>query len=297
MPPRLIVAAIVAFWFTVTGFALYRDVWPRLFASGPPPVSVELADEARQSVPARWRLFRNGKPVGTLETRMKYLDAENAFQFTYHYRNLNLGQSNLTLLVPEGHSEMRITRTGELKSQSMHATVEVRFRGIEFARGTIDIRGQVANGMLTGHAELKSHSFNLAGDLDPVPVPEGGQPLNPLQPVNRLAHVHAGQEWVVSESNPLQEAVTNLLRKKLGEFGLRLPAETRKDSLVARVSRSPEQLMQLLPTGLVQESACWVIEYRRAETVARTWVRVADGKVLRQEAFEKGETLTMNRED
>ena len=185
MPPRPIVAAVVAFWLAVTGLAFYRDVWPRLFASGPPPVSVELADEARQAVPARWKLFRNGKQAGSLETRMKYLDAEDAFQFTYHYKNLKLEQSDITLLVPEGLSEMRLTRAGELKSQTMNAKVEALFRGATIAQGTIDIRGTVTNGTLTG----------------------------------------------------------------------------------------------------------------RAEVVARTWVRVSDGKVLRQEAFEKGENLTFERED
>jgi hypothetical protein len=292
MPPRPIVAAVVAFWLAVTGFAFYRDVRPRLFASGPPPVSVELADEARQAVPARWALLRNGQPVGRLTTQMKYLDAEDAFLFTYDYRNLRLDQSDITLLVPEGLAEVRLTRAGELKSQTMRAKVGVLFRGAEVAQGSIDIRGTAANGALTGRAELKSSLFSLAGDLDPVPVPRGGQPLNPLQPVNRLAHLRGGLGWQVSESNPLQDAVANLLRKKLGEFGIRLPDQKQKDSLVAKVGDEPRSL-----TWQKQDVPCWVIEYRRAEVVARTWVRASDGKVLRQEAFEKGETLTFERED
>ena len=40
-----------------------------------------------------------------------------------------------------------------------------------------------------------------------------------------------------------------------------------------------------------------MIEYRRDELVARTWVRVSDGKVLKQEAFQKGETLTLVRDN
>lgn len=292
MPPRPIVAAVVAFWVAVTGFAFYRDVWPRLFASGPPPVSVELADEARQNVPARWTLLRNGQRAGKLVTQMKYLDAQDAFQFTYHYSNLKLDQADITLVVPEATSEIRMSRTGELKSQTMSGKVEVLLRGAEVAQGTIDIHGTVAGGTLTGRAELKSSLLNLAGHLDPVPVPKGGQPLNPLQPVNRLAHVRGGQEWVVAESNPLQDAVRDLLKKKLGEYGLRLPEQKQKDTLVAKVADSPRAL-----AWQKEEVPCWVIEYRRAEVVARTWVRAGDGKVLRQEAFEKGEDLTFERED
>lgn len=292
MPPRPIVAVVVAFWLAVTGFAFYRDVWPRLFASGPPPVSVELADEARQNVPARWTLLRNGQRAGKLVTQMKYLDAEDAFQFTYHYSNLKLEQSDLTLVMPEAVSEIRMSRAGELKSQTMSGKVEVLFRGAEVAQGTIDVRGTVAGGTLTGRAELKSNWGNLAGDLDLVPVPRGGQPLNPLQPVNRLAHVRGGLSWQVSESNPLQDAVRDLLKKKLGEFGLRLPEQQQKESPVAKVGDAPQVL-----TWQKEEVPCWVIEYRRAEVIARTWVRVSDGKVLRQEAFEKGEDLTFERDD
>ena len=36
---------------------------------------------ARQNVPARGTLVRNGQKVGKLTTQMKYLDADDAFQF------------------------------------------------------------------------------------------------------------------------------------------------------------------------------------------------------------------------
>jgi hypothetical protein len=291
MPPRGIVAGILAFWLVTTGFIFYRDLWPRLFASGPPPVSIELADEARQNVPARWTLYRNGQKVGGLTTLTKYLDSEDAFLFTYHYSDLKLEQSDIALEVPDASSEMLLTRSGNLKAQTMNGKVKASFRGAEIAEGTIAIRGTVTNGVLTGRAELKSNWGNLAGDIDPVPVPRGGQPLNPLQPVSRL-HVRAGQQWEIHESNPLQEAVVALLKKKVGEAGLRLPEEKRRESLVGQVSNSPQPL-----SWQKAEVACWVIEYRRTEPVARTWVRASDGKVLRQEAFEKGENLTFERED
>ncbi|MCI0704717.1 MAG: hypothetical protein L0241_26980, partial [Planctomycetia bacterium] len=146
-------------------------------------------------------------------------------------------------------------------------------------------------GILSGHGEIKSDFLKLAGKLDPVPVP-AGQPLNPLQPVNRLGNVRGGQRWVVHESNPLQDAVMGLFRKKLAEVGLRLPEQKAKDALIAEVGRSPQDL-----EWQRQSVPCWVIEYRRAEPIARTWVRVSDGKVLRQEAFEKGESLMFERED
>jgi hypothetical protein len=290
MPSRVAVAGIVAFWLATTGFVFYRDIWPRVFATGPPPVSIELADEARQNVPARWTLHRNGQKVGSLSTQMKYHDADDSFHFTYRYSQLELDQSGIVMKVPEATAEVSMTRAGNLKSQTMTGKVEVRVAGLG-AQGTIDVRGVVTNGILTGRCEVKSTLGNLAGDLDPIPVKDG-LPLNPLQPVNRIKHVHGGLQWKVHESNPLQDAVANLFRKKLGDVGLRLPEPKAKDSLVAKVESSPQNLR-----WKGEDVACWVIEYRRAEPVARTWVRVSDGKVLRQEAFEKGENLSFERED
>jgi hypothetical protein len=86
--------------------------------------------------------------------------------------------------------------------------------------------------------------------------------------------------------------VFELLRKQVAKVGLRLPDSKPKESLVAQVSDSPRPV-----TWQGQEHACWVIEYRRTEPVARTWVRASDGKVLRQESFEGGENLTVERED
>lgn len=292
MPPRVAVAGIVAFWLATTAYVGYRDVWPRVFASGPPPVTIELADEAKQNVPARWALSRNGEKLGRLSTLMKYHDADDAFQFTYRYSHLRLEQGGVTLEAPEAISDVRMTRAGDLKEQTMTAKVKVSFRGVPFAEGTIDVRGAVANGVLTGRAELKSSLRDLAADLDPVPVPRG-QPLNPLQPVNRISNVRGGQRWVVNEYNPLQDAVTDLVRKQLAKSGLPFGTAKPKDSLLAEVGGSPQTL-----TWQNQEVECWVIEYRRnADAIARTWVRTADGKVLRQEAFEGGEALAFDRED
>lgn len=291
MPPRSVVLGIVAFWLAVTGFAFYRDVWPRLFSDQAPPVSIELADEARQNVPARWAIVRNGERIGRLVTQMQYLDATDEFKFTYRYSDLALEQSGIVMKLPDALSEVSLSRAGHLKAQSMTAKAEALLNGVSVAQGSVSVRATVTNGALTGRAEIKSTLLNLEGDLDPVPVP-AGLPLNPLQPVNRIANVRPGDRWEVHESNPLQDAVGNLFRKKLAETGLRLPEEKKRDSLVARVSAEQQEL-----TIRGEGVRCWVIEYRRAEVVARTWVRASDGKVLKQEAFEKGETLSFERED
>src|SRR5688572_6381070 len=131
MPPRGAVAGIVAFWLATTAYVVYRDVWPRVFATGPPPVSIELADEARQNAPAKWKILRNGKPAGKLTTQMKYLDAEDAFAFTYRYTDLALDQGELALVASEMTDEVRITRGGDLKGQHVRAKIKVLLREVE----------------------------------------------------------------------------------------------------------------------------------------------------------------------
>src|SRR4051812_48350443 len=93
------------------GASCHRVRPSRGFSNGPPPVTIELADEARQNLPARWTLYRNGQKVGGLTTQMKYLDSEDAFQFTYRYTHLELEQSGITMKVPEAVSEVRMTRS------------------------------------------------------------------------------------------------------------------------------------------------------------------------------------------
>ena len=63
------------------------------------------------------------------------------------------------------------------------------------------------------------------------PVP-AGQPLNPLQPVNRLRGVRGGLTWQVHKSDPLQDALQQLLRKSAAKYGFRFPLLADTDKAV-----------------------------------------------------------------
>jgi hypothetical protein len=81
-----------------------------------------------------------------------------------------------------------------------------------------------------------------------------------------------------------------LVKEQAGQFGLNVP-EVSRDALIGEVL-SGERILDWHG----QDVPCQVIEYRRDQPVARTWVRAGDGKVLKQEAFYKGETLVIVRE-
>jgi hypothetical protein len=294
MPSRRVITLVFAFWVATTGYVAYRDWWPRLFASGPPPVAIDLADEAAQNVPIRWTMTRNGEPIGRLITQMRYVESDDTFQFTSEYRQLKLTVAAVEFLVPEFWTTIRITRTGDLREQTAEGKLELNFHGLAVGSAQLKLVGRVTEGQLLATVDgsyslLTKTAVPFRRTLDPVPVP-AGQPLNPLQPVNRLRGVQPGQRWVVNESNPLDAAMKTLLTEVAGQFGIKPPEDTR-GPLIGEVLRSPRDLEW--STQLV---SCWVIEYRRdAEVVARTWLRQSDGKVLQQEALAKGEHLALVR--
>jgi len=292
MPTRRAVALVLAFWVATAGYVAYRDVWPVLFASGPPPVAIDLADEAAQTVPVRWRIYRGDQQVGRLVTQSKYIEADDTFRFTSDYKQLRLEMSGVTFVVPELTTAVRVTRGGDLREQSAEGKLELYYGDVKLGDATAKVAGTVVNGQLRTTCEVKApFPFgNLSKELDAVPVPVG-QPLNPLMPVNRLAGVKSGRRWVVHESDPLDAAINALVREKLGEYGLNLP-EKEPGPLIGEVLSGVRDL-----DWHGQSVACRVIEYRREEVEARTWVRVSDGKVLRQEAYKKGDRFTVERDD
>jgi hypothetical protein len=300
MPSRPVVALIVLFWAATLGVAFYRDVWPRLAASGPPPIAVDLGDEASQLLPVRWDVFRGDGKAGRLVSRTTYIDADDTFEFKYKYSDLRLDFPGVRVAVPELTVATRVTRAGALREQAMagRMLLQVERRGagpdgeteyLTLAEAEARVEGRVENGRFVGRCDLRSPLFNVQRDLDPVPVPDG-QALGPLQPVNRLGNVRPGQQWTVREVDPLGEAMAVLLREQGRQFGVELP-EPKREPLIATVADD-----QQAPPG--RDDPCWVIEYREGgELRAKTWVRAADGKVLRQEALGMGESVALVRDE
>lgn len=292
MPSKRSIALIVAFWLSVTGYVLYRDIVPVLVASGPPSIAIDLADEAAQNIPIRWTLTWNGKPAGKLTTQMRYLDDDDTFRFTNDFRNLRYESGGIAVVVPELRNVTRISRSGDLREQSGEGKLEVHLGSLKLGEATAKVVGTVTNGQLTATCELKSPFGNVNKTLDPVPVPSG-LPLNPLQPVNRIANIAPGRTWIVHESNPLDDVLATFVRGELAQRGVNLPEEEKRGPLHAEVQSSLQNL-----DWHGREVSCWVIEYRRgSELVARTWVRESDGRVLKQEAFRKGENLSIVRNE
>lgn len=295
MPTRRGVALILLFWLVTVGYVGYRDVWPRLFADTAPTVWIDLSDEATQTVPVRWSLYRGDQRVGGVTTQMSYDAPADAFQFvTKYHGDLAVDIIGVNFKVPDYEMTMLLTRTGQLRAQKMSAGFAVKFFGLSRG-GTAAVDCVVDEGKLVGTCKLVAEDFGTVEEpLKPTPVPEG-QILNPLQPVNRLRGVRPGMRWVICEVNPMGEAIASIknfmLKKNLGTSLLNSES-TEQDAMIATVGDQPERVK--LKRG---EYDCWVIEIRGAHGTTTVWVRVTDGHVLQQVAKVEGETMRLEREE
>ncbi len=302
MPSRLGLLAIVLGWFAVTGHVVYHDVWPRYFADAPPALQIDLADEATQLAPTKWAITRGGKKIGTLTTRMEYLAADDTFRFVNNYGQLALdaggGNSVVSVEAPKLVTTIRVSRTGELREQSMSGELRVSLGPVELGHASAEIEGRVVNGLLLGRCKVRypihAAQPTIDRELEPVPVP-AGQVLNPMMPVNRLRDITPGRRWVIREVDPLKDALAVLGQElsKQSKFNLPLPASASGAELIAEVQSGTEDY-PLRPAEMVP---CRVIAYRGERVSARTWVSVADGRVMRQEATVGDDTLRFDRQD
>jgi hypothetical protein len=302
MPSRLGLLAIVAAWLAVTGHVVYHDVWPRYFGDAPPPIRIDLIDEATQLVPVKWVITRGNRPVGTLQTRTEYVEADDTFRFVNNYRNLTLDVGGVavpvTVLIPKLETVIRVGRDGDLREQSMAGELQALLGPAKFGDASAEITGVVTGGVLKAHCVVRypasAREPTIERDLDPVPVP-AGQVLNPLMPVNRLEGINPGRRWVVREVDPLKDAMALLFKEiaRENKVTLPLPAGTSGAELIAEVASGTEEY----PLTGGRSVECRVITYRGETVAARTWVSIADGRVMRQEATAGDEVLRFDRQD
>jgi len=296
MPSRLGVVLIVLFWLAATAHVGYREVWPRFFSDGPPPLRIDLADEAAQTVPTYWDVYRGDQRVGKLTTRMQYVPEDDTFRFLNTYQNLSVDFGAISLEIPKLDTTVRVTRSGDLREQHMSGSLQLKtgLGAVRLAEATAEVTGAVQNSQLVGRCMITSRLGNIDRPLEPVPVPQG-QVLNPMMPVSRLQDVQPGRRWVIREVDPLRDALNVLVKEvlKSSEVAASAIPQQGGGELIAEVKSSPEKLER--PGKEPVE--CWVIEYRGDEVHARTWVSVADGRVLRQEASGFGERLRFERQE
>ena len=298
MPSRSAVALILLFWLVTSAYVIYAEMIPRYFSDGAPPLRIDLADEAAQTVAVRWIVYRGDQRVGALTTRMEYANEDDSFRFINSYSELKFDfavqKLTLSMVVPTLETVMRVSRQGDLKEQQMTGRLEARLGGVKLGEAKAQVNATVVDGQLTGRCVLQSPLLEVDEPLEPVPAPSG-QVLNPMMPVSRLRDVQPGRRWVIHEVNPLFAAINAMMKDqaKKSELLRGLIPDASANELVAEVGSKPV----ILERAGFEPVKCWLIEYRGEKGNARTWVSVSDGRVLCQEANAAGEVMRFIRQD
>lgn len=298
MPSRLVTFLIVGFWLSTLGWFGYREVRPRLHAGDVPPFVIELDDELTSQLPNDptrtadiiWIVYRDDKEIGRAQTRLRYLKNENAFELQSRVVELKLMKNIVE--IPEMINTYTLTREGELLA--METTGKVRM--LNAFTGEANFRGVIQDGKLirTGTILLPAGFGTVAPQLETIDAPKGSF-LNPLHPVPRVKGLRPGRQWRMQVVNPLGDTVgpaMQAIQERLtpGKQGLKLSLPTGPKFLNAEV---------LTETAKVRyngkDHECRIIEYRSENETYRTFVRVGDGWVLRQESQALGERIVMQR--
>lgn len=289
MPSRLWCLAILALWVATLGWFVRREILPHYWADAPPLFQIDLSDEAmRQSIPVRWSLSRNGKHLAPVNTLVKFNEADDTFSVISDVFRFELVKLRDTALYVEKFRNVyRVTRRGAIIGMQTHVVVKIGGETME-----VDIAADIVDGRAVPRCKVKSPWINLEPTLEPITVATGGG-LNPMHPVHRINGLRVGQRWTMPLIDTLadvQRAAIEGVVKKMAGLSLPSLGNSHRQTLVAEVT-GPTILEW---NGLDHE--CLVIEYRGDELAGKTWVRRADGLVLRQEARNGSDELVMQRE-
>jgi hypothetical protein len=277
MPSRWSSLAIVAFWLGTNGLLFYHDIWPTLRPGQPPPMAVDLIQEAKKfDTATRWNVTLNDRPALRAQTSTKRV-GPGLFDMVAHYSQVPKQPAPTigVFRVRRMRSSYRVTTDGDLRA------LEVEVEGAWLTEGagkfTLAIRGEVEGGRLTPHLHFESAGKALDKDLPAVEVPARGSVLMPLHPVERIRGLRRGQSWRVPVVDPVADSIKQFF-----------PLSGGPRFLSARVADEAQELRPGVP--------CLVVHYQGDDLEARTWVEEATGQVLRQEAVIQGGRWVMERE-
>lgn len=290
MPPRPFVVLVVLGWLAATGW-LVADKWlPWWRPAEQPPFAVELADEVAPEH-ATWLVYKKDKRIGSAETRMSPRK-DGLFELTTRLRDLDLSRSYADVRIPSFATTRTVTRDGDLVTLDAKAVMVVKLKGLDVdQRIEAVIRGRVVGDELRGECEFDAGDGPAKEPLAPIKLTSKNA-FSPLQPLQKYPPLRPGQTWRVSNLDPVSEAMNAAVRQIASKkWGLNFSPPEQPKELRAEVQKDTEEVVHRDKTY-----TCRVILFEGDRMSARTWVDVADGKVVRQEATGMGETVRLQRD-
>lgn len=298
MPPRSIVGAIVLAWLATCSWLVIEHWLPWWKSNDQPPFVVEMADEVAPAY-ATWSIYRKEKKIGAGETRMTPRP-DGMFELTSRLRDLELPAGITTAKLPLLLTTSTVNRDGELQKLEAKCTMLFNMFGNEIKMDA-HIIGHVDGNQFLGECKVDSTYGHFTERLTPIHLTTKNA-FSPLQPLQKYPSLRAGQSWVVSSVDPASEALAAAIRQvgnrmladafPNGKAPFKLPSmQAETPELRAEVQRDLETL-----TYKDKTYTCRLIVFKGESIKARTWVDIADGKVLRQEATGMGEVIVLQRE-
>jgi len=301
MPPRGVIVGILAFWTFMTSWLFIREIWPRMQPGQPPPFGIDLADEAQNSIPIRWSIFKDDeeRPCGYIRTWVNFRDQDDTFEMVGEFK---LWKTSATSGQPDFvvRSKYRVTREGELrefessvelnlkvkaaKSQGKDPNEdepEITFLHVELLQLTGEVRENLCYAHLKLSPEVKKWAplmTFLEKDIEPIAMPKRASLLNTLSPVNKLAKVRKGQHWRIPIIDPLSMIWNHSPRMQ------NLDAQVLEETAWLKWGAKKEPV------------PCLVIDYQGDDLTGQTWIQEEDGLVVRQEITQHGAKLELRRD-
>lgn len=303
MPSRFFTLAIIVFWLAVTAWFVARDIAPQWQSGAAPPFNFELADEAvRQVVPVRWRILRDDVEVGQLRTTLRPIESGDEYELAAQCSELTVIDSALPLIGPARviiqnfDDKWRVSRDGELQGMKTSLNLFVKLGRNPGATASAELGANAVRGKWNRWFRIRSPAIGeFAPTLEPGELIRGSV-LSPLHPVHRLTGINPSQHWRQPLVSPHEDIVRAALSRLPGaESTARQIERMSVRWLDAQVRPSSETLEW--PGGVAD---CLVIDYhgdwQGDDFRAQTWIRRADGTVLRQVAESPGQRLVLQRE-
>jgi hypothetical protein len=273
MPHRLITISILAFWMSMTGWLIYREVVPMLLADDSPTVQIDLTDEVGSPLVGWFVYDKKNERIGSAISKIvANKDRSYDFRSSYHFEKLDFGPGRIRRL----ENVFRASEDGKL--QALSARFEFDAPGVPDI--VVEVDGEVEDHMLEPRISFKGQKFLT---LDKIDMREQGSVVNPMLLVNRLRGLREGRSWRITLFDPFRGMTAKFI-----------PA------LVKQAAAMPTLIAEVHADTLFwdrKQVACYRIDYYEPpkEPSARTWVRKIDGLVLQQEANRDGIELVLKR--
>jgi hypothetical protein len=322
MPPRWLTLGIIVLWVGMTGWLFVREYWPQLQPGQPPPIRIELADEAQNNIPIRWSIFKDNElePRGYARTAINFREKNHKQVRTADEWEFELwgefklwktkdtkGQADFIV-----KNQYRVTREGELREFQSKVSINwktkipvpvtpaaesaERFNQDDNEQSqaieVLELSGEVRDNFCYARMTV-SQEVNKYVDIVPILKPFVAFFEREIKPVAMPKRA--------TMLNPL-EPVHKLAKVRKGQHW-RVPMV---DPLSVFVQGSPR--LQYLNAEVLQETEwikwgthkdpvpCLVIKYQGDDVSGYTWVQEEDGLVVGQEITQHGDTLRLMRD-